>query len=297
MRHPGAPAAKVLLVDAREQSREALGQALRDAGYEVAMAPSGSFAVTMLEWECPDVVVSCAKVDDMDGYELFTLVRKDPTTMDTPFLLLAGRDRPTALAAAEAGVNMILTGDFAADVVVGRVAELVKESAGGEAARPVRRIASVRQRKAVEPLWAALETSGPKPPAAVSAASFQGSLGVMDLAEVTQAISLGGKTGCLVVALSVGEGAMLFEAGRLVHASFLGKTGEDAFGALISTSQREAEASFRFNQADRTELAHLPKTISRSVDQLLLSIAAGIDEGGTGPGRAQPTALINQKEG
>jgi CheY-like chemotaxis protein len=297
MRHPSTAAAKVLLVDAREESREALGQALREVGYEVAMAPSGSFAVTMLEWECPDLVVSCAKVDDMDGYELFTLVRKDPTTMDTPFLLLAGRDRPTALAAAEAGVNMILTGDFTTDLVVARAADLLRESAGGEAAPPVRRTESAGKRKAVEPLWAAIETAGPKPPAATGAASFQGSLGVMDLAEVTQAISLGGKTGCLVVALAVGEGAMLFEAGRLVHASFLGKTGEEAFGALISTSQREVEASLRFNQADRAEVAHLPKTISRSVDQLLLSIAAGIDEGGTGPGQAQPAALINQKEG
>ena len=296
MRHPSMPAAKVLLVDARAQSREALGQALRDAGYEVALAPSGSFAVTMLEWECPDLVVSCAKVEDMDGYELFTLVRKDPTTMDTPFLLLAGQDRPTALAAAEAGVNMILTGDFTADLVVGRVAELLKDGVGGGVARPARRVETESKRKRVEPLWAALETAGPRPPVAAGGAAFQGSLGVMDLAEVTQAIALGGKTGCLVVAVSLGEGAMLFEGGRLVHASFLGKTGEEAFGALISTSQREVEAFFRFNQADRAELAHLPKTISRSVDQLLLSIAAGIDEGGAGPDQAHPTALINQKE-
>jgi hypothetical protein len=120
---------------------------------------------------------------------------------------------------------------------------------------------------------------------------------VMDLAEVTQAISLGGKTGCLVVALSLGEGAMLFEAGRLVHASFLDTRGEEAFGALISASQWEVEASFRFSQSDRAEFAHLPKTISRSVDQLLLSIAAGIDEGGAAPGEAQTVAPINEQEG
>ena len=85
----------------------------------------------MLEWECPDVIVSSAKVQDMDGYELFTLVRKDPTTLDTPFLLLAGRDRPTALVAAEAGVNMVLTGDVTPDVIVARVAELLKDPRRG----------------------------------------------------------------------------------------------------------------------------------------------------------------------
>ena len=48
---------------------------------------------------------------------------------------------------------------------------------------------------------------------------------------------------------------------------------------------------------ERADLAALPKTISRSVDQLLLSIAAGIDEGGTGTEAAQPVAVTNQKEG
>jgi len=277
---PPATAAKVLVVDAQAASREALGNALTIAGFEVAMAPSGSFAVTMLEWECPDVIVSCAKVQDMDGYELFTLVRKDPTTMDTPFLLLAGRDRPTALAAAEAGVNMILTGDVALDIVVARVADLLSAARGAEP-HPIRRIEPVGRRRAAEPLWSALENAGPRSAAPATTASFQGSLGVMDLAEVTQAIALGGKTGCLVVALAAGEGAMLFEAGRLVHASFAGKMGEEAFAALIQSSQRQAQASFRFSQTDRAELVHLPKSISKSVDQLLLSIAAGIDEGGT----------------
>jgi CheY-like chemotaxis protein len=294
MRHPERPTAKVLLVDARDASREALAAALGDAGYGVAKAPSGSFAVTMLEWECPDLVVSSAKVGDMDGYELFTLVRKDPTTMDTPFLLLAGRDRPTALAAAEAGVNMILTGDFTTEMVLERVAGLLAPAPGGEA-RPLRRVESAGKRKVAEPLWAALGSAGPRPPAPGGPASFQGSLGVMDLAEVTQAIALGGKTGCLVVSLAAGDGSVLFEAGRLVHASFAGKTGESAFAALIRTSQREDQASFRFSQAARAQLAQVPRTISRSVDKLLLSIAAGIDESGTGQGQPPPAAVTNQK--
>lgn len=273
-----------------------LANALTIAGFEVAAAPNGAFAVTTLEWECPDVIVSSAKVQDMDGYELFTLVRKHPTTLDTPFLLLAGRDRPTALAAAEAGVNMVLTGDVALDVIVARVAELLKDGDGPEA-RPIRRIESAGKRRAVEPLWAAVEKGGGKLVPSPGAASLQGSLDVMDLAEVTQAIALGGKTGSLVVAFSVGEGRVLFEVGRLVHASFAGRTGEDAFAALIQTSQHESQAAFRFNQMARAELVSLPKTISRSVDQLLLSIAAGIDEGGSSTGPVQPVAVTSQKEG
>src|SRR5215470_13255456 len=79
------PRAKVLVVDASEPSRAALSKALTGAGYEVAVAASGSAAVSALEWERPDVVVSHAQVQDMDGYELFVQVRRDPTTMETPF--------------------------------------------------------------------------------------------------------------------------------------------------------------------------------------------------------------------
>jgi hypothetical protein len=90
---------------------------------------------------------------------------------------------------------------------------------------------------------------------------------------------------------------MLFEMGRLVHGSFDGRTGEEAFAALIQTSQREPQALFRFNQMGRFELASLPKTISRGVDQLLTSIAAGIDESGTDSGPIQTVPVISQKEG
>ena len=295
MPHDGS-AAKVLLVDGRAESRDMVANALTIAGFEVASAPNGASAVTMLDWESPDVIVSSAKVQDMDGYELFTLVRKHPTTLDTPFLLLAGGDRPTALAAAEAGVNMVLTGDVALDVIVARVAELLKDGAEPEA-RPIRRIESAGNRRAVEPLWAAVEKGGGKLVPSPVTASLQGSLDVMDLAEVTQAIALGGKTGSLVVAFSAGEGRMLFQVGRLVHASFAGQTGEDAFAALIQTSQRESQAAFRFNQMGRAEVMSQPKTISRSVDKLLLSIAAGIDEGGASTGPVQPVTVTSQKEG
>jgi CheY-like chemotaxis protein len=40
--------AKVLVVDANQDSRAALAHALTESGYEAAVATSGSFALTML---------------------------------------------------------------------------------------------------------------------------------------------------------------------------------------------------------------------------------------------------------
>src|SRR6266851_5660322 len=278
--------AKVLVVDANQDSRVALAHALAEAGYEAAVATSGSFALTMLEWEQPDLIVSYAKVQDMDGYELFTMVRRDPATKDTPFLLLAGRDRPIALAATEAGVDMTVTGDFTLATVMTRVQELLGDVS--VSAPPKLRseppLAAVSKAPAKMPARppAAAAPPAPAPPAKplVEAArsSFQGSLGVMDLTELTQVISLGVKTGELHLSLSKGEGVILFEAGRVVHAEFAERSGEPAFAAMVAASQREGEARFCFNRADREAMAGRPRTISRTVEQLLLSVAQEMDE-------------------
>lgn len=276
------PNAKVLVVDANQDSRAALAHALTEAGYEAAVATSGSFALTMLEWEQPDLIVSYAKVQDMDGYELFTMVRRDPATKDTPFLLLAGRDRPIALAATEAGVDMTVTGDFTLATVMSRIKELLGDAPPAVPSRP----------RPEAP--AAAPVKGPaKMPARMGAeparSSFQGSLGVMDLTELTQVISLGVKTGELLLSLSGGEGIIVFESGRVIHAEFSGRTGEPAFAAMVAASQREGEARFCFNRAEREALAGRPRTISRSVEQLLLSVAQQIDErtqGAPGPREA-----------
>jgi len=245
----------------------------------------------MLEWEQPDLIVSYAKVQDMDGYELFTMVRRDPATKDTPFLLLAGRDRPIALAATEAGVDMTVTGDFTLATVMTRVQELLgdtptpmpaklrSEPAPAASKAPVKMPARPPAAPpAPVPTPAATPAPPAKPTVEASRSSFQGSLGVMDLTELTQVISLGVKTGELHLSLSMGEGIILFEAGRVVHAEFAERSGEPAFAAMVAASQREGEARFCFNRADREAVAGRPRTISRTVEQLLLSVAQEIDE-------------------
>jgi len=129
-----------------------------------------------------------------------------------------------------------------------------------------------------------------KPTAEPARSSFQGSLGVMDLTELTQVISLGVKTGELLLSLSKGEGIILFDAGRVVHAEFAGRSGEPAFAAMVAASQREGEARFCFNRADREAVAGRPRTISRSVEQLLLSVAQEMDETSERAGGGRETA-------
>src|SRR3972149_5807162 len=56
------------------------------------------------------------------------------------------------------------------------------------------------------------------PRAEAGTRTFEGSFGVLDLTEVTQAIALGGKTGRLSLRLAAGGGALLFDSRRGVPA-------------------------------------------------------------------------------
>ena len=59
--------------------------------------------------------------------------------------------------------------------------------------------------------------------------------------------------------------------GEVVQLNFQNRNGPGA-------SQRDGEARFCFNRAEREALAGRPRSISRTVEQLLLSVAQEIDE-------------------
>ncbi|MEM6794445.1 MAG: response regulator receiver protein, partial [Acidobacteriota bacterium] len=67
---------KILLVDAGHAELSELAKQLRSAA-RVQVASGGLFALTLLERERPDAVLTRAHVGDMSGAELCGLVKKD----------------------------------------------------------------------------------------------------------------------------------------------------------------------------------------------------------------------------
>ncbi len=213
---------------------------------------SGSFALTMLERDRPDLIVSRARIPDIDGYELCGIVRSDPEFTGVLFVVLAdAEDEVPPGAFDEGGADRILVGAFSPETIVTEVSSLL-----------------------------AARAPEPEPVPVAARQGLRGSLDVMDLAEVAQAIGLGGKTGHLVIAVTSGEGTVFFDRGRIVHAEFGRLVGEPAFTALVVTSHREPGGTFCFNPMEGA--TSFQRTIERSVDSLLISTAAGIDEGRAG---------------
>ncbi|MGH7353630.1 MAG: DUF4388 domain-containing protein [Candidatus Rokuibacteriota bacterium] len=263
---------KVLLVDPDGSRVSTLREALTAAGAEVSVAPGGTFALTMLERNRQDAIVSRARIDDMEGHELCAILRSDPEARDVRFVLVAGQDDVDPAQTAAAGIDLVVPPSLDASVVLSIIVQLV------------RRDHELPRQKAVREAGETVLVDGAAapPPAQVNGAplpsrTFQGSLGVMGMEELTQAIAVGGKTGRLILALGSAGGLVAFESGRVVHAEFGETLGEEAFGALLAVSMQERSGKFCFIPSDASALAAMPKTIAKSVEQLLLSAAVELD--------------------
>lgn len=255
---------RVLLVDADRRNRVILQKGLTEAGYEVAVASSGSFALTMLEWDRPDLIVIGAQIEDMDGHELCSVVRSDPMTREIPFLLVTDRRAaPISGVTGRDGLDMTRVEDYTPAIVLAKVKNLLRH----------------HPRADLPPPRGSSQQAGREVPAEAPGLTFQGSLGVLDLTAVVQTIAVGGKTGCLELSCATGSGVMTFESGRLVHAEFVGKAiGELAFAALMSASHGDITAKFCFASLEGKAVAEFPKTIHRRVEELLLTVAVELDE-------------------
>jgi predicted signal transduction protein with EAL and GGDEF domain/FixJ family two-component response regulator len=86
------PRPRVLLVDDDEVTLLLTAAALRERGFEVTEAASGSEALGLLSTRTPDVVVLDALMPELDGFETCSLLRATPGFESLPVLMLTGLD-------------------------------------------------------------------------------------------------------------------------------------------------------------------------------------------------------------
>ena len=231
--------AKLLLADSDPDRAARLAAALGPAGHEVTLARTGAYALTMLERGRPDLLVTRDRLDDMDVAELTAVVRGDPATRQIPLVLLKG-----GAALDVPDVDLVLDGENRIGVFL----------------MGIENVLAVHRRPEPPP---------PPPP------TLRGSFSLMDLPEVSQAISLGTKTGRLNLTLSFGPGVIVFENGRVVHAEYGVLKDERAFAALVRAARTGGD--FSFMAIEPAEIDGL-RTMQATVERLLLAVASDLDE-------------------
>jgi two-component system, OmpR family, alkaline phosphatase synthesis response regulator PhoP len=84
---------KVLVVDDEIYIVHILDFSLGMEGYEVITALDGEQALERMKAEKPDLVVLDIMMPKLDGYEVCKAIKSNPTTKQTPVILLSAKGR------------------------------------------------------------------------------------------------------------------------------------------------------------------------------------------------------------
>jgi CheY-like chemotaxis protein len=245
---------KVLLIGPSRDRGEALAAALAP---DVALhyAPDGFYALTMIERERPDLVLLRSAMAGLTAADVAAIIHNDPVHRGVRLGLLA-----TAAERAGLGSDLEVHLEFDADLPA---AELARE---------------IRCVTAGPPDQAQLaRTSRSGPPIQ----TLSGTLSVLGLSDLVQALSDARSAGRLTVEWADGTAATIHLAGgRILDAAWEDWRGEEAFLEILSRGGKERDSCFRFEAMPWHELFARPRTINRTVRELLLTTAIALDESG-----------------
>ena len=124
---PSAVAIKVLIVDDQNSVRQMTRMTLESIGFRhIHEAENGVKAMETASLQPLDLIISDYNMPEMDGLELLRAVRGHPVVRKVPFILLTGRgDKELVVKAAQAGVNNYLVKPFTADILRGKIEQVM----------------------------------------------------------------------------------------------------------------------------------------------------------------------------
>lgn len=113
---------EVLVVDDMPAIRRALSDLLRQEGYEVRTAESGSGALAALEEGAPDLILMDVDMPEMDGYSACRQLKSDDRFADVPVIFVsANMDATDKINAFESGGADYVTKPFHVEELMARV--------------------------------------------------------------------------------------------------------------------------------------------------------------------------------
>jgi len=121
---------RILLVDDSSFNRELLAMRLSSAGHFTLQAADGVQALSILEAEKVDAVISDVLMPSMDGYQLCHKIRGNPRLKDVPVIICSGAliSPASELLASELGAVRFLRKPFSQDRILATLREVVSEA-------------------------------------------------------------------------------------------------------------------------------------------------------------------------
>jgi CheY-like chemotaxis protein len=83
---PSIAAQKVVIVNGTPEILELLDTALEAGHYDVVFVESNTHAYSQIKRVQPDLVILCVRIDDLDGFQVLSMLKLDEETRRIPVL-------------------------------------------------------------------------------------------------------------------------------------------------------------------------------------------------------------------
>src|ERR687883_476815 len=119
-------AKRILVVDDEAKLLRAVAVTLREEGYEVTTARTGTDALVRINEAIPDLIISDIRMPGMDGHQLARALRSSPRTALIPIIFLTAKDeRRDRIAGIRTGVDAYLTKPFDPEELIAVVVNIL----------------------------------------------------------------------------------------------------------------------------------------------------------------------------
>ncbi len=115
----------ILVVEDDKFLRELISKKLKDEGYQLAQAVDGEEGAEKAKKVSPDLILLDLILPGIDGFEVLSRIKKDPTTSDIPVIILSNLGQKEEI---EKGIKLGAT-DYLikAHFTPGEIVEKIKE--------------------------------------------------------------------------------------------------------------------------------------------------------------------------
>lgn len=119
----------ILFIEDEAAAQKALGDTLRNEGYEVVSALDGDTGVALAKSKKPDLILLDLILPKMDGFEILGKLKKENSTRDIPIIILTNLERMEDVERAlELGAKTYLTkSNYSLNEVVEKIRKTMGE--------------------------------------------------------------------------------------------------------------------------------------------------------------------------
>jgi CheY-like chemotaxis protein len=238
---------RVLLIDSNVYFVKRITEALKKEGFEVIHHPMASYALTMIEYNPPDVILCATELREMGAFEIVPMLRSDPKTANVPLMALGSSVEKGPLEAYRAGCDDYIDRRRNPADIASHVSAFVRSARHGF--QPTEMLSTADT-------------------------SLSGNLAHLDLPGIMQMLDQARQTGALHVNAGETDAVMFFQSGEIHHAECGKLSGEEAVTQIIKDCQRTGIGVYKFIAGTVSN----ERTVHRRATDLLLDAMREFDE-------------------